>query len=712
MQSKYDKRNTVRAFHLIILLSLCSCIRLYAQTLQDTCRQQVIKVLTDSVWKLEEVEIKTQRTRKVITGTLSGKLELQANALKNLPQFLGTADIIRTMRLMPGVQTTGEANSGLYIRGSEPSHNLFLINDAPIYNPMHLMGFFSIFNSSHLKQATLLKSYIAPQYGGRLGGVLSIDTRDSIARRFGIEGNIGLISSQGTLTIPVNKKSSLYLSARGTYLNPILNLVNASEEGEKLQYGFQDYNLTYVYAPSEKSKIIINGYLGNDKLSIKQNDYQVEAGIQWNNIASSVQWQQMLEKNRKLEQTLFFSSYDNKIKMNQSGADINLPSDIKDIGYKGNFSFRFLKSYWNIGADYTYHFIHPQSPEIDKMYGDHTHSSARLYKTHETGIYLNCNANLSEHLIAHIGLRYSSLFHADYENEQLAKYYDGLEPRLSLEYAIHTNRRIIVSYGMQRQYMNQVAVSTLSFPIDFWVPASKNILPQSAHSFSVGYFHSLPDDHYEFSVEGYYKRLKNQLEFEGGLFDMINQQYNMEDRLLSGDGYTYGGEWMLKKNKGRLTGWISYTLGWSKRKFPSINNGQLFPAKHDRRHDLSIVANYRLNSKWDCSAVFVYATGSTLTVPVSVYMIGENAISEYGPYNGTRMPAYHRLDLSVNYWFRKSATRESGLNFSLYNAYACKNPIYLGYSIHADEENQTVEIKKRNPSLYRVIPSISYTFKF
>ncbi len=706
----YVKRNIVKPFYLIILL-LYSCIHINAQISQDTCRQHTAKNLADSIWKLEEVEVTAGRTRKAITGTMSGRLVLQADALKNLPQFLGTADIIRTMRLMPGVQTTGEGNSGLYIRGAEPSHNLLLLNDAPIYNPMHLMGFFSIFNGSHLNRATLLKSYISPQYGGRLGSTLSIGTRDSLTRRIGAEGNIGLISSQGTLSIPVSRKSSLYLSARGTYLNPILGLFNSAEDGSKLRYGFQDYNLTYIYAPSEKSKIIINGYFGNDKLTIKQNDYQVDAGIQWSNLASSIQWQLNLRKNRRLEQTLFFSEYENKINIDQSGAVIRLPSDIKDMGYKGNYSFYCLKSHWTIGADYTYHQTHPQYPEVDNLYGTSLTSTVEKYKTHETGAYLNCDAALFANMTAHIGLRYSSLFHVS-PNGQLSKYYGGLEPRFSLEYELHTNQKVILSYALQRQYMNQVAVSTLSFPIDFWVPASQNILPQLAHSFSAGYFQSIFNDSYEISVEGYYKRLTNQLEFKGGLFDMINQQYIIEDRLLSGDGYTYGGEWMIKKNKGRLTGWISYTLGWSRRKFPAINNGKFFPAKHDRRHDLSIVTNYRINTKWDCSAVFVYATGSALTVPISVYMIGENAISEYGPHNGARMPAYHRLDLSVNYWFNRGATRESGLNFSLYNAYVRKNPISLGYSIHTDKENKTAELEKRGPGLYRLIPSISYMFKF
>lgn len=717
--------------HCIILFSfLLFFSDLSAQNTPNTNQVIPFNSLTDSIWNLNGIEVTAKRRKKAITGTMNGKLVLQMEALKSLPQFLGSADPIRTLQLMPGVQTAGELNSGIYIRGGEPSHNLIMINNAPIYNAMHLMGFFSVFNSNHLDNSTLLKSYISPEYGGRLSGVLSMTTKDSACKKFSGEGSIGLIASQLTLSVPVNSKNSLYLSGRATYLNPILKLIESSDDGMHLRYDFQDYNLTYIYDASVNDKIIVNGYFGGDKFTVKENEYQADGGIKWHNFASSVRWLHTFRGKSKLDQTVFFSYYKNKIGLDQNEIEINFPSDIKDSGYKGKLDFSFLKSDWSIGADYICHLTNPQYPDIKKMFGSNATTPVQLYKTHETGIFINCHTNFNNWLTANLGLRYSSLFHTgNYEEKQyerlgnetvsrkygkaeLVKYYGGLEPRISVDFLLNTNQKIILSYGLQRQYMNQVAVSGIGFPTDFWVPASKNILPQSAHAFSAGYFASVFNDAYEFSVEGYYKSLHNQLEFDGELFDMVNQLYVMEERLLKGNGESYGGEILFKKNKGKLTGWISYSLGWSYRKFPDINDGRRFPSKHDRRHDLSVVANYQINKRWDCSAVFVYATGNAFTMPTALYIIGENAINEYGPYNGARMPAYHRMDLSVNYWFKKTLAKESGLNLSLYNAYARKNPIFLGVSIRTDKENKTIKIKKRGRSLYSLMPSVSYLFKF
>lgn len=661
---------------------------------------------------------------------MTGKLELKADALATLPHFLGTTDMIRTLQLMPGVQTSGEANSGIYIRGGEPSHNQLLLNGAPVYNAMHLLGFFSVFNSGHFSKMTLLKSDVSTEYGGRLGGVLSIETKDSIVRKIAIEGDIGLISSQGTMALPISSNSSLYVSGRATYVSPIINAIERSEDGTTLNYGFQDYNLTYVWQPSLHSKIIINGYYGGDKFALKESQYQVDGGLKWHNLASSIRWLLTFKNKSQLEQTLYFSSYKNEIRINQNAASILFPSEIKDIGYKSHYSFRMLGGEWKTGVDYTAHLTDPQYPLITEMFGTNTSTPLQRYKTHETGVFVQYHTYLTKRLDASLGLRYSSLFHTGkytekkfnslgkveqttgYRSGELVKYYGGFEPYLSMNYELNANQKIILAYRLNRQYMNQVTVSGIGFPTDFWAPVSKNILPQFAHTISAGYYASILEDAYEMSIEGYYKRLNNQLEFDGEILDMVNQSYNMEDRLLLGKGEAYGVELLWKKNKGRITGWIGYTLGWSRRKFPAINNGHSFSAKHDRRHDLSVAAVYRISSKWDCSAVFVYATGNAFTMPVSLYMVGENAINEYGPHNGARMPAYHRMDLSVNYWFKKNRTKESGLNFSLYNAYARKNPIFLNVKVDTDKKQEIVRIKKKGKYLYSLLPSISYRFKF
>lgn len=662
----------------------------------------------NDVHELQEIEVTAQKHKKAITGLLSGKIELQMEELQNLPGFLGNTDLMRIMQLMPGVQTAGELNSGVYIRGGDPGHNQILLNDAPIYNPMHLLGFFSTFNSNHIARSSLLKSYIAPQYGGRLSGVIAVEAPNSITDQTTIHGNVGMIDSQLTLALPTSSKSSLYLSARATYLNLFLSAIEKESDEMKPRYDFQDYNLTYVLNPTERAKLSLNFYYGGDKLSIKENSYQADGGVRWKNIVSSLQWEQNFKKENYLKQTAFLSHYDNLVNVEQMGAFIRLPSDILDIGYKGRYHFNFINCKWNIGGEYTFHRLNPQYPQIDQLFGTNEMIPPKAQHTHETGLYLNCYTDLTQHLSANLGLRYSRLF------QRTGGLWSsgGFEPRFSLEYSLSTNQKLIATYELQRQYINQVTVSGIGFPTDFWVSASKHIAPQQAHTFTAGYFQSLANDQYEFSAELYYKRLKNQLEFNGELFDMINRIYIIEDHLLTGKGTNYGIEFMLKKNRGQFNGWLSYTLGRAQRNFPGINNGRTFAAKHDRRHDFSAVANYHLNKRWDFSTVFVYATGNAFTMPTALYLIGENAVNEYGPHNGARMPAYHRLDLSINYWFKKERTRESGLNFSIYNAYARQNPIYLTVKIKADEEKENIIIRPRGQKLYTLIPSVSYKFKF
>ncbi|WP_455585759.1 TonB-dependent receptor plug domain-containing protein [Bacteroides sp.] len=660
------------------------------------------------IQELQEIEVTAQKHKKSVTGLLSGKIELQLKELQNLPGFLGSTDILKIMQLMPGVQTSGELNSGIYIRGGDPGHNQILLNNAPLYNPMHLLGFFSTFNSDHISQTSLQKSYIAPQYGGRLSGVIAIECPNDIAKQASISGNIGIINSQLTLTLPTGNKSSLYLSARATYLNLLLSAFEKESDELKPRYNFQDYNLTYVLNPSSKTKLLFNAYYGSDKLAIKENNYQVNGGVQWKNIVASLQWEQAFKKGNHLKQTAYLSYYNNLINVKQMNALIQLPSDIADLGYKAHYNFKFINCKWSLGGDYAYHQLNPQYPQIDQLFGTHKTSPLQKQYTHETGIYLSGFATLTERLSTDIGLRYSNLL----QRTSTDGSYGGLEPRISVEYTLDTNQKLFVSYELQRQYINQVSVSGIGFPTDFWVSASKDIAPQRSHSFTVGYFQSLSEDRYEFSTEIYYKRLSNQLEFDGELLDMVNRVYIMEEHLLTGKGTNYGIEFMFKKNRGKLNGWLSYTLGRAQRSFPGINNGQTFAAKHDRRHDFSAVANYHLNDCWDFSAVFVYATGNAFTMPKALYLIGENAVNEYGPHNGARMPAYHRLDLSVNYWFKKEKNRERGLNFSFYNAYARQNPIFLNIKIKPDKENENITIRPKGQKLYTLVPSISYKFKF
>lgn len=709
-----------------IYYTLCAVI--LAMPWQATCAE-VADSAAVMEKELQEVNVVGRSSDSPIAGGMSGNLSLDISKIGGLPRFLGSTDMVRALQLMPGVQAAGELSSGIYIRGGDPAHNSIQLNGATIYNAMHLMGFFSLFNSDHYTRATLHKSYISPEYGGRLASVLAVQSRDSIARCTAIQGSVGLISSQATLTLPTGDFGTVYLSGRTSYLRPILKLLQ-DDDGMGVLYDFSDLNLTYAARPMQDAHLLVNAYLGNDRVDINEYQYQIEGKIRWNNGAASAQWQQSLPCGGRIDATAHFSWYCNRISLDQSDVKMQFPSEIRDTGAKLKYTTRiFGQSTLQAGIDYVFHHISPQVPDAVELFGSHRHVGQQPYKTHEMAVYAACRTPWNRHIMTDVGLRYSCLLHTgeftDRRHDDLGatiaethyaggvhKYYGTVEPRVGLTWIPRADQRVRLSYVATAQYVNQVMTSGIGFPSDYWVPASLNIEPQRGHAVTAGYFHTLPGGQYEVSVEGYYRRMTGLLEYDGELFDMINRQYDAESGLMTGNGDAYGVELMLQKNSGRLTGWAAYTLGWNNRRFPHIEQGRRFPAKYDRRHDFTVAANYRINDRWDVGATFVYATGCAFTMPERFYIVGENLINQYGRHNGARMPAYHRLDLSANWWLRRTPGKESGLNFSIYNAYARNNPTYMSIKMEPNEEKTKISIRSRSVSLYNIIPSISYFFKF
>ena len=643
---------------------------------------------------------------KSISGLMEGKLSLDPGKLGNLPKFLGVNDVLKTLQLMPGIQASGEADAGIYIRGTDSGHNLVLIDGAPVYNPSHLMGFFSVFNGDHIDKAVLHKSGISPEYGDRLGAVIDISSKDELTEKAGGIFNIGIISSQGTLGIPLGKKSSLYLSGRATYMNYILSAF--SKEGKvSPRYGFQDYNLTWICRPDLKNSVKLNMFYGQDRTGFSYLSYQATGKMNWRNAAASLTWDSRTGERTEMMHTLFFSMNRSDLGIERTGASLSLPSHITDIGYKGGVTAELPVGRLSAGLYYTAHDMEVQYPVTENLYGMEP-GRGPAYLTHEFGAYAGYSVNLSPFLSMDAGLRYGF----NLQSGKGGKFYSGAEPRLSFKYDVGANMRIIASYSLQRQYINQVSVSGMGLPTDFWVPSVSGIKPQSAHSASAGFFHTLSGGMFEYSAEVYYKKLYGQLEFDGALFDMVNQEYIIEEHLLSGSGQNYGAEFMFKKNRGTVTGWLSYTLGWATRSFPDIMDGKTFPSKHDRRHNLAAVLTWKPHRQWDFSAVFIYATGTAFTMPVSLYIVGENVISEFGERNGARMPDYHRLDLSATWHLKQKGRCSHSFNLSMYNAYARKNPIFMDIKVDFEEGDDAVGLRARGISFYRILPSLSYILKF
>ena len=652
--------------------------------------------------------ITSEREEKQIEGVMSGNLRLNAGSISSLPRFLGTSDILKTIQLMPGVQLSGEMDSGIYIRGGDPGQNLIMLDGAVIYSPAHLMGFFSVFNSDHISSASVLKSGIPAEYGGFASGVIDIGTVNSLKDHVSGVLNLGIISSQGTLTVPIGKKSQVTASGRGSYINWMLKGISvALNENQKMpEYGLQDCNLTWLTEFDEANTLKINGYYGRDNLYFLHNNYSVMSSMDWDNIAASVIWDSHPEDKAGNRHILSFSRFSNDIAIERSSASLRMPSDITDFAYKGRTTFSFRNSRLSFGGNYTYHITNVQYPDINGLNDmiDDT-EAPDTYRTHEFGLYADWSMWFSFPLTVGIGLRYSGAVTRGH-------LYTGPEPRISLSWNPRTNMRLRASLTSQRQYMNMVSISGMGMPTDFWIPVTGKIRPQTNRSASVGFSHSLWNGLAEYSIEPYFSLLGNVLEYDGELFEMINRKYDTEEHIISGKGRNYGVEMMVKKNRGKINGWLSYTLSRSERSFPDIMDGAVFPAKHDRRHNLSVVANYQPSEHWTFSAVFVYATGSAYTPPVGIYILGENMIQEYGPHNSARMPDYHRLDVSATYEFKSAGRFRHSLNVSVYNVYARRNPLYRDLQFHADSEDKTFIMELKNISLYSLVPSLSYTFKF
>lgn len=696
----------------------------------------IVITLTPASYKLAESTVRGSRQRPAISGLSGGRVDLDMEQLRVLPKFIGANDPMKILQLLPGVQTSGEGNSGIFIRGGEPGHNMIVWNDAPIYNVSHLLGSFSIFNTGHIGHFRLYKSSMDAAFGGRLSSLIEVESPNRIPEKTTVSGDIGIIASQFTFSTPVNKKSALYLSGRTTYIGLLLKgFIRATSHGKNqnmpFDYDFRDGNLTYAYCPRQQDKIILNAYWGGDKLKISEEDYELNGSISWSNLATSLQWQHRFTDFCQLKNSVYYSRYYNRLKATQSSLSLRLPSSIQDFGYKNQIVFPLMGMALKAGLNYTFHVIDPQSPQLITGDANRGQSTQQTYYTHEAAVFISDKIRLTPSLTATLGFRYALNVQTGPYNQmtynergevtdsvhygagrKVAGFHSA-EPRIALNYTFTETSRLEVSYNRQKQFINLVSISGVGLPTDFWVPASKNIPPQSSDNFSTGYFRSMDNNGYELSVEAYYKRLHRQMEFKSALFDLFNQQYILEESIHYGKGKAYGAELMFKKNSGKLTGWISYTLGWSKRNFPAIEANRTFSAKHDRRHDLSITSCYEFNKKWDFSAVFVYATGNAYTMPKGIYMMGNNIVKEYGHYNGSRMPAYHRLDISANYWFFKHKNRESGLNFSIYNVYKHQNPVYIFIVAKPGKQgNNQIFINRKEKRLYDIIPSISWTFRF
>lgn len=697
-------------------------------TLTDKSRINVD--LDANVEVLEAVEVSAKAADENVQTTQMSQVDLQIEEIKSIPALMGEVDILKTIQLLPGVQSAGEGNTGLYVRGGGPDQNLVMLDEAIVYNPGHLFGFFSVFNADAIRNTTLIKGGMPAQYGGRLSSVVDVSMKEGNNKDFAARGGIGLISSRLTLEGPLVKdKSSFMLSGRRTYIDVLLQpfIRNSNLAGNA--YYFYDLNAKLNYTFSDKDRLYVSGYFGRDVFLFTSGSGDFGVDIPWGNTTLTTRWNHLFSDKLFMNASLIYNNYDFSTRVNQFDFDFQFYSEIEDINTKLDFDyFMTNKLKLRFGLDYTYHTLTPITASLDNAQDSLAIESDRIGSkyAHEAAAYVSLEADVSERFRFTAGLRGSGFQQIgpyryfeednigrvidtiDYADGAAVATYGGLEPRLSMRYLLDPQTSLKASFTVNRQYLHLVSNSNSTLPTDVWVPSSKLVAPQIAYQYAVGLFKNLKDNTYETSIELYYKDLQNQIEFEDGYIPGLNEE--TERSFVFGRGYSYGMELFLKKRTGKLNGWLGYTLSWTNRVFPDINNGDPFPARFDRRHDLSIVGIYNMNDRWTFSSTFVYGTGNAFTLPESWYFIEGNLLANYGTRNSFRLQPYHRLDISATRKGNPDKKFAGDWVFSIYNVYSRLNPFFIFFETEGSANTQDLSLTAKQVSLFPIIPTVTWNF--
>ncbi|MEN9743220.1 MAG: hypothetical protein RLZZ65_1025 [Bacteroidota bacterium] len=714
--------------------------------LQETQTKNI--ELQMAVQETKDIRVTSKRSDNV-TSTKLGQMELKMDQVKTLPAFMGEVDVVKTLQLLPGVSSVSEGGQGFYVRGGGPDQNLVLLDEGVVYNAAHLFGFFSVFNSDAINSVNLIKGGMPANYGGRLSSVLEVNMNEGNLKKFKVKGGIGAISSRLTVEGPIKKdKGSFMISARRTYIDLIMKAaIPDSSPFSGSGYFFYDVNAKFNYKLSDKDRIYLSAYYGKDIFSFKDKKGGFKVEMPWGNGIAALRWNHLYSSKLFMNTTLTYSDYKFQFASTQDEFRVALTSGIKDYTAKVDFSyFPNPKHRIKWGAAYIYHDFTPQglSAQDDSVVFN-TGTIQHLY-SHETGAYVLDEFDLNDQWRFNVGLRHSTFTHVGpfdryikgdgistsdstihYGKNDVIAFYQGLEPRFALRYLLPDNSSIKAGYAYNYQYVHLVTLSAVSLPTDIWFPTTDLAKPEKGFQTSVGYFKNFDKDRYEASVEVYYKGMKNLIEFKEGALPGDNINDNTDNLLVYGQGWAYGAEFFLKKAQGAFTGWIGYTWAKTERRFPDINQGAIYPAKYDRRHDLNLVGSYKLNETWTFGASFIYASGNTLTLPASWYVQNQNLLFQYGPRNSTRMAPYHRLDISATRYGKKFKTKldkatgqeiqvkkayQSNWSFSVYNVYNRMNPFFLYVDNDGDFMSGNFSLKIKQVSLFPIIPSVTWNFEF
>lgn len=680
--------------------------------------------------ELETVTINSNKDQEIQNTSQMGKITIPIAQIQSLPKFFGEADVMKALQTLPGVQQGSEGTSALLVRGGTADQNLILLDGAPLYNPSHLLGVFSAFNTNAIKNVELYKGAFPARFGGRLSSVIDLAMKDGNMHQVHGNFSLGLLASQLTVEGPIKKgKTSFIVSGRRTYHDlyaaPVIK--NVDKTVKRFALYFYDLNAKIHHRFSDQDHLYLSGYMGGDKLRLKtleeggNSTSASDNTIQWGNMSGTLRWNHIFSSKLFLNTTLVASRYKFSTKIGSedvfdgktSRYDLDISSGIVDYTGKADINYQPSAAHSiRVGASYTYHTFNPGSNFYQETFNSVPVSGMdinnRINST-ELDVYAEDDWELTDKLKANIGLHGSAFRVED-------TWYTSLQPRLSARYLLPGDWALKAAYARMTQYMHLLASNSISLPTDLWVPATKNIRPQQADQVSLGVARNILNNTLEFSIEGYYKKMDHIIEYkEGSSYLLVGGDDGWEDKVTSGKGESYGAELFVQKKTGKLTGWVGYTLAWANRTLPDINFGKTFPYKYDRRHTLNMVAVYKWKPGIELSGAFIYQSAAPFTLPTMQFegATGSGMQNGYGSLeyiparNNIRIQNTHRLDVGISFIKEKKNGRIRTWNISVYNVYNRKNLFF--YEVDGYNNNK-VDIS--GYSLLPIMPSVSYSLKF
>ena len=691
--------------------------------------------LVREIIRTDEVVISGKAVDHNVSSVQVGKMEMKIETIQSLPALFGEVDVLKSIQLLPGIQSGGEGNTGFYVRGGGADQNLILLDEMTIYNASHLFGFFSVFNSDIIKNVEVSKSGMPANYGGRLSSIVDITQKDGNMKGFQAEGGIGVVASHLTVQGPIKKdKCSFILSGRRTYIDwliqPFLPKGNPLKNNK---FYFYDLNAKLNIIINEKHRLFISGYYGNDNYGFSSTSGNTSIKFLWGNGACSMRWNYIIHPQLFLNTSFAFTNYNFSTKMIFNDYTLTLESGVRDYSLKSELTY--LPSFpheFKFGFQYIFHKCIPNKFNISSGSSSLKTPQNDPYFAHEIALYALDEFDLFPWWKVNIGIRYTHFEHIGkftrniidktgkkidsivYKAGKIIHQYNNVEPRLAMRFQVAKKTSIKISYTLNYQYIHQVSLANITMPTDVWIPSTNLIKPQQAHQVSLGIFQNIYHDMFEGYIDLYYKHMNHLIEYRDGI-NIQDVSQNADQMYVFGKGWSYGVEFFIKKSRGNFTGFIGYTLAFTKRQFPDLNNGKPFFAKYDRRHDVSINLSYEIiRNKLNVSAVWIFSSGNTMTLPIGLYFFNGSILTEYSERNAYRVPPYHRLDLSINWTICKKKHFETSLNLSVYNVYNRKNPFFIFFETTTNYvPNQSFDLKTTayQMSLFPILPSLTWYFK-